>query len=208
MKTVIVNGSPQGNDSITLYTMLYIEKNFPDIEFEILQPGRQIRKMEQDFSQCRASLESADLIIFCYPVYTFLVPSQLHRFIELMKENDVKVEGKTATQVTTSLHFYDITAHRFIEENCKDLGMKYIRGLSADMEDLLKEKGRKEALAFFRFVLWNMEGSRVPAQSSSRIALVADRTGVDGTLGAMIARFKETYPGDVSITDKIGRAHV
>jgi len=200
MKTVIVNGSPQGNDSITLYTMLYIEKNFPEIEFEILNPGRQIRKMEQDFTACRASLEGADLIIFCYPVYTFLVPSQLHRFIELMKENGVNVEGKAATQVTTSLHFYDITAHRFIEENCRDLGLKYVRGLSADMEDLLKEKGRKEALDFFMFVLWNM-GQKETSSNTHKVALVADLTGDDGTLKAMIDRFMEQDGMEVTFTD-------
>lgn len=51
-------------------------------------------------------------------------------------------------QITTSKHFYDVTAHRYIEENCFDLGMHVIRGLSADMEDLLCAQGRKQAEDF------------------------------------------------------------
>ena len=56
-----------------------------------------------------------------------------------------------------SKHFYDTTAHAFIRENCADLQLRYVRGLSADMEDLLGEKGQREALAFFRHVLWSVE---------------------------------------------------
>ena len=28
-----------------------------------------------------------------------------------------------------------MTAHRYVEENCFDLGMKVVRGLSADMDE-------------------------------------------------------------------------
>ena len=157
MNILVLNGSPAGEKSITLYTVKYIQKHFPDCTFEVLPVGQKIKKFEKDFAPCRQALEKADLILFSYPVYTFLVPAQLHRFIELMKENAVEIRGKFATQLTTSKHFYDVTAHRFIEENCADLGLKYIRGLSADMEDLLEEKGRRDALEFFRFVLWSAE---------------------------------------------------
>lgn len=92
-----------------------------------------------------------------YPVYTFIAPSQLHRFIELLKASGIDLEGKFATQITTSKHFYDVTAHKYIEENCKDLGMKYIKGLSADMDDLLKEEGQKAARDFFSYVCWCIE---------------------------------------------------
>lgn len=37
-----------------------------------------------------------------------------------------------------------MTAHRYIEDNCHDLGMKVIHGLSADMEDLTTKRGREE----------------------------------------------------------------
>ena len=97
----------------------------------------------------RKALEQADLILFCYPVYTFIAPYQLHRLIELIKADGVDLSGKFASQITTSKHFYDVTAHRNVEENCFDLGMKVVRGLSADMDDLLTEQGRKEARMYF-----------------------------------------------------------
>ena len=96
----------------------------------------------------RAALQKAELILFCYPVYTFIAPYQLHRLIELIKADGVDLTGKFASQITTSKHFYDVTAHRYVEENCLDLGMKVVRGLSADMEDLLSERGQKEARDF------------------------------------------------------------
>ncbi len=231
MKILILNGSPSGVNSITLQTALYIQRFFPDHSYRVLHVGREIRRMEKDFSGCRSALEEADLILFCYPVYTFLVPAQLHRFVELMKEHQVNVKGKVATQITTSKHFYDITAHRFIQDNCDDLGLHYIRGLSADMEDLLKEEGREDALSFFRFVCWSMdhkifepvryqvlskeaeavpdpaadrEESTAPVQerSDTRIAVVADLDiGRDTPLHHLIRCFRESCPFSVDVVN-------
>ena len=106
MKITVLNGSPSGLNSITLQTVLYLEALYPDHSFQYLDTGAKIRLYEKDFSQCAQMLEQADLILFAYPVYTFLVPSQLHRFIELMKENHVNVKGTYATQITSSKHFY------------------------------------------------------------------------------------------------------
>ena len=156
MKILVINGSPKGDDSITLQTVLYIKQNYTGHSFSFLNAGSRIRSYEKDFSEPARMLQDADLLLFSYPVYTFLVPSQLHRFIELMKENRVDVAGKYASQITTSKHFYDVTAHRFIEDNCHDLGLHVIHGLSADMDDLLSKKGREEALAFMSFVEYCM----------------------------------------------------
>ena len=167
MRVLVLNGSPSGEDSITLQTVWFIRQHFKETKFEVLHVGRRIRSLEKDFSEAEAALKRADLILFCYPVYTFLVPAQLHRFIELIKEHGVDLRGKYATQLSTSKHFYDVTAHQFVQDNCDDLGLRYIRGLSADMEDLLKVKGQREALEFFRYVRWCMknhlcEPRRVP----------------------------------------------
>ena len=219
MYVLILNGSPSGKNSITLYTMLYVEKQFPECSFEILHVGQRIRSMEKDFAPCKEALERADLIVFCYPVYTFLVPSQLHRFIELMKSSGISFSSKYATQVTTSKHFYDMTAHRFIEENCADLGLNVIRGLSADMEDLLSKQGQKEAAQFFRYVLWNyrhgyhqpvpespLEKAGKPAslpsepvkKTQGRIALVTDLDESDSLLESMICRLEQVIPMEVT----------
>ena len=157
MHILVLNGSPKGKYSITLQTVHYLQILNPDHQFEILHVGQTIKSLEKDFSKAAAALEKADVLLFSYPVYTFLAPCQLHRFLELLKVSGVCVAGKFASQLTTSKHFYDVTAHNYIRDNCFDLGLKYIRGLSADMDDLTKEKGQKEAVDFFRYLCWSVE---------------------------------------------------
>ena len=142
MRILVLNGSPKGKDSVTLQTVEYLQILNPGHSFEILHVGQRIKALEKDFSPALEALDRAELILFSYPVYTFVAPCQLHRFIELMKAHKAEVAGKWASQITTSKHFYDITAHRYIQDICGDLGLKYIRGLSADMNDLLKAKGQ------------------------------------------------------------------
>ncbi len=215
MDIVIVNGSPKGNYSITLHTCLYIQKLFPQHQYEILNVGQQIKKIEKDPAPALEKLQNADLILFSYPVYTFIVPSQLHRFLELVKESGVDLSGKFATQISTSKHFYDITAHRFIQDNCADLGLKYIKGLSADMDDLTKEQGQLDARKFFQYVCHCMEkdlyeqpsvaGASLaghyqrsledrPKKSGKETVIVADILPDDQALQAMIADFQAVYP--------------
>ena len=231
MNILILNGSPKGKDSVTLQTMEYLQALFPQHTYEVLHVGRKIRRIERDFSAARAALEAADLIVFCYPVYTFLVPAQLHRFIELVKEDGIDLSGKWATQVSTSKHFYDVTAHRFIADNCADLGLRYTRGLSADMDDILEERGQREAEAFFRFVLWNIgrgfcdppagggasagdftpviateepsESRPVAATSGPGIALVTDYDpqAPAEALVALIQRFRQVFPGAIELVN-------
>ena len=117
MNILIINGSPKGKYSITLQTLNYLERKFSEHTFSVLNAGQTIRGIEKDFTKSREMLISADAIIFSYPVYTFVAPSQLHRFIELLKADGVDISGKYATQITTSKHFYDITAHKYIEDN-------------------------------------------------------------------------------------------
>lgn len=157
MKIAVINGSPKGKYSITLQTVLYLQRKYPEHSFEILHAGQRIKALEKDFSEAKELMESSDAVLFSYPVYTFLAPSQLHRFIELTKKRNVNLEDKFVTQISTSKHFYDVTAHKYIEENVLDLGMRYIRGLSADMEDLLSQEGRKEAEKFFQRFVWSLK---------------------------------------------------
>ena len=225
MRILVLNGSPAGKDSITLQTVEYLKIFFPEHEYETLHVGQKIRSIEADFSESRAALEAADLILFCYPVYTFLIPAQLHRFIELIKENHVDLSGKYATQISTSKHFYDTTAHRFISDICGDLKLRYVRGLSADMEDILTEKGQKEAKAFFRFLFWNIRNgfyetpntagqtTAVPVIASDvketqikdklHTALVTDYDPADPpqALTAMISRFCRRLPGTCEVVN-------
>ena len=159
MKICIVNGSPRGEYSVTLHSCLFLEKLYSNYQFDYLNVGVKIKGLERDFSEARQKLQEADFIIFSYPVYTFIAPSQLHRFIELIKENNINLKGKFASQITTSKHFYDITAHNYIEDNCHDLEMKYVKGLSQDMEDLTKESGQEDLKKFFDYLMYCFENN-------------------------------------------------
>lgn len=157
MKILVLNASPKGKNSTTVHTALYLQALHPEHEFTIVSVGQRIKSYEKDFAPLREELEKAELLLFCYPVYTFIAPYQLHRLIELIKAAGIDLSGKFASQITTSKHFYDVTAHRYIEENCFDLGMKVVRGLSADMDDLLTEQGRQDARNFFDQLIFSCE---------------------------------------------------
>ena len=215
MKIAVINGSPKGKYSITLQTVRYLGIIYPEHDFEVLDAGQRIKALERDFTEARRLLTECDAVLFSYPVYTFLAPSQLHRFIELVKDDGVDLTGKFATQISTSKHFYDITAHKYIEENSLDLGMKYVRGLSADMEDLLTEVGKNDAKKFFDRFLWSVENdvyvhrtespeytltpatpieNEMEKRSDKDVLILTDETDVESNLSAMISRFRATFP--------------
>lgn len=214
MNILVLNGSPKGDYSITLHTVLYLQALYPQDNFEILHVGQKIRSFEKDFSEAKAAIEKAEVLLFSYPVYTFIAPYQMQRFIELLKENRVSVTGKIATQITTSKHFYDVTAHRYIQDNVQEMGMKFIRGLSADMEDLPTEKGQAEAKKYWDHFHWCVEhgifepcylkntkpvhkaveipevSSTTASKKTGDVVIVADLTPENKQLASMIARFQ------------------
>ncbi len=215
MKFLVVNGSPKGKYSITLQTCLYLEKRFGEHEFKVLNAGQTIRALEKDFTPAKDALEWADTVIFSYPVYTFIAPYQLHRFIEILKASDIDINGKFATQISTSKHFYDVTAHRYIKENALDMGFKYLEGLSQDMDDLLKKEGRETVEKFFNHLLWSInegiyeyngkkeEEPYVPCPASGAenaekregdVVIVTDVTDKESNLYHMIERFMAKLP--------------
>ncbi|MBR6575072.1 MAG: NAD(P)H-dependent oxidoreductase [Clostridia bacterium] len=222
MKILVINGSPKGEYSITLQTVRYLEQQFPQVSFEVLHAGQKIKTLEQDFSSAVEAVKQSDFLLFSYPVYTFLAPSQLHRFLELLKNSGLSLAGKYAAQLTTSKHFYDITAHRYVQDMCQELGLKYIGGLSADMDDLLTEKGQKQARDFLQFLQWSVEKdsylpfpqpqpaftpvpATVPeadgAQKPGDVVIVTDVTPEEGNLQAMIARFQTNCPYNTRVVN-------
>ena len=215
MRILILNGSPKGKNSITLQTLEYLKLKFPGHTWETLHVGQLIALYEKDFTRAAEALTQAELILFSYPVYTFIAPYQLHRFVELMKAHGVDLRGKWASQVSTSKHFYDVTAHRYVMENAQDMGLKFVRGLSADMDDLTTAKGRQEAEGFFRRLMWAIENgycepdlpvqpepARVPvtpvaadgADKPGDVVILTDCRPEDTQLAAMIDRFRAVCP--------------
>ena len=227
MEILVINGSPSGKNSITLHTALYLEKLFPDQRFFYLNAAQSIQSLEKDFSPAIEALKKADIILFVYPVYTFIAPSQMHSFIRLMKENLQKnllsIKGKVASQITTSKHFYDITAHNYIRDNCFDLGLNYIPGLSADMDDLLNYKGQKQATDWFLHLLWcydnklfekpvehvnknlvtqiNFPYGEDELKKDKDIVILVDSSNSNPTLEAMVKYFRAKIPYKTRVID-------
>ena len=214
MNILVLNGSPKGKNSITLQTVLYLQKKNPGHTFKILHVGQKIKSLTKDFSPALEAIAKADVLLFSYPVYTFIAPCQLHRFISLMKEHGADVSGKIATQISTSKHFYDVTAHRYVQDNVQEMGMHFIRGLSADMEDLPTKKGRQEADSWFAHFVWCAEkryfepyypiASQVPVPVTvpeenfegkpGDVVIIADLKENDTQLAGMISRFRSKLP--------------
>ena len=222
MEILVINGSPKGKHSVTLQTVHYLQILHPEHHFEVLHAGQTIKALEKDFSPALAAIEKANVLLFSYPVYTFIAPSQLHRFIELLKEAKPDLCGKYASQITTSKHFYDMTAHQYIQDNCADFGLRYIRGLSADMDDLTTKKGQQEAENFFRYLCWSVSEdiyepfplphapapSRPvtvpefsPVEKPGDVVIVADLREEDTQLKAMIDRFRAKMPRKTRIVN-------
>ena len=214
MKILVLNGSPKGQYSITLQSVRYLEKRFPEHSFTVYNVGQKIKSLEKDFAPADQAIKEADVLLFSYPVYTFIAPCQLHRFIELLKASGISVKDKFVSQITTSKHFYDVTAHRYVQDNCQDLGMKYVRGLSADMDDLLTDKGQKELEDYFRYLCWSVEQNKfeqipevsappkkipvfVPECTDEKqgdVVIVTDCEADNTQLSNMIARFRAVLP--------------
>ncbi len=211
MKIAVLNGSPKGNYSTTLFSVKYLQKIFKDDEFEFIEVASRIRSLEKDFSPVVEAVKAADIVLFSYPVYTFIVPAQLHRAVELLKEESgIDWSGKYIAQITTSKHFYDQTAQKFIEENMNDLGAHYLRGFYADMEDLLEAKGQKELRDFWTYIHFRyaqLNGGYSPAHRGEaavehfheyEIAIVTDCA--DGSrLAELIDGFRAVCPAKTKV---------
>ena len=65
MKILVINGSPKGKYSITLQTLNYLQLLHPEHEFDVLHAGQSIKALEKDFSPAIASVERADVLLFC-----------------------------------------------------------------------------------------------------------------------------------------------
>ncbi len=224
MNILVLNGSPKTKQSTTLQTLRYLEQrnsNLHSFAFAHITP---ISRADQEaFVKVKQQIHEAELIVFSYPVYTFLLPYQLQRFIELLYQEGISLKGKYVTQFSTSKHFYDMTAHKYLEENALDLEAYYLQGLSADMEDLLEEKGQKEADAFFDKLIFDISigkvmqkpkketiplvtpfqesGDKVEVTGDKKVVVVTNCQCQDQSLSAMITEFIAVCPHSVVIAN-------
>lgn len=199
MKIAVINGSPKGKNSITLQTVKYLSLIHPEHEFNVLNAAQIIKLLEKDFTRAEEILSPCEAVIFSYPVYTFLAPYGLHRFFELLSESGIDLSGKYATQISTSKHFYDVTAARYVEDNIYDLGMRYVSGLLADMDDLLTDRGRVECEKFFEYFLYSM---KMGLDDKRRVPMARDYSPAPVTIPVEEAPKCEKDKDVVIVTDE------
>ena len=227
MKVVVLNGSPKGGLSVTMQYVAYLRKKFPDLAFEILDVAHDIARLERDPAAWDAvigSVRSADLVLWAFPLYVLLVASQYKRFIELVFERDAggAFAGKYAASLSTSIHYFDQTAHAYLHAICDDLGMRYAGFYSADMHDLLEEEERARLENFMRQVIaMARDGTPIQREHPSlvwpslayepvappepvgtggkKVVIVTDTRDPPGNLGRMVARLKAAFTGDVDL---------
>ena len=154
LKIIILNGSPKSEKSVTVQSMKYLEQNYESHEFEYIQVIKEIKKFEENAEALEAlctKVKEADAIIWAFPLYHALVPSYYKRLIELIFKNNLEgyFSEKYTSVFSTSIHYADIHAHNYMRAICEDLGMNYVEYLSHDMNDLVKEKRRRELKLFF-----------------------------------------------------------
>ena len=153
MKIAVLNGSPKGDLSVTMQYVRFIQKKFPQHDLKIFNIAQQIKRIEKDekaFQEIIEEVKSSQAVLWAFPLYVFLLSSQYKRFIELISEKGVKeaFQNKYTAVLTTSIHFFDHTAHNYMRAICDDLDMKYVGAFSADTHDLLKEKEREQLILF------------------------------------------------------------
>ncbi|MBN2027985.1 MAG: NAD(P)H-dependent oxidoreductase [Actinobacteria bacterium] len=227
MQITILSGSPKGDMSVTLQYMKYIESNCKENEYKVFHVGQEIKRIEKDtrlFEEIVDGVSNSDGVVWCTPVYYFLIPSQMKRFIELIYERGVGLafSGKYAAILTTSVHCSDHTAHDYLRSICEDLGMRYVDGYSADMHDLLHSEERerlvKFAACFFKYIAEDKptcsvflplrykqpeyvpgEIEDVPKTWGRKIVLISDADDHDYNLNHMIDVFTKSIASEVEV---------
>jgi multimeric flavodoxin WrbA len=158
MKITVLHGSPKGDISVTMQYVRYLEKMMPEHVWTIEQVSSQITKLENDvheFERLMGSVQNADVVLWSFPLYHLLVPSQMKRFIELVRERGAADSffGKYSAAIMTSIHYYDHTARNYIHAVSEDLGMRFSGAFTPEMEDLTKANTRKNLVLFAQQVM-------------------------------------------------------
>ena len=153
MKICVLNGSPKGDESVTMQYVRFLKLAYPSHTFTTENIGQRIAAIEaneEEYKKVIASIDAADAILFATPVYFMLVPAQLKRFIELLFSRNAAPAffNKFAASLTTSIHFFDHTANAYLHAIAEDLGMHWAGSFMAEMEDLLAEKHQEELVRF------------------------------------------------------------
>jgi multimeric flavodoxin WrbA len=229
MKIVVLGGSPKGENGLTHLYVRFLRSRFPQLQWTLLELSPisdELATDENRFREIIGAIRTADGVLWAFPVYFYLVPAQFKRFIELIFERGVEesFRGKYAAVLTTSIRFFDHTAHNYLHALCDDLEMRYTGFHSASMDDILQEKERDRLLQFGENFLLAMErgiatprtypplterdfryrpgpGERCVDLKGKRLVVVTDLENEASNLAGMVRRFCESFCGQTEVVN-------
>jgi multimeric flavodoxin WrbA len=221
MKIVVLGGSPKGENGLTHLYVRFLRSRFPQHHWTLWEVSSKNSELEYDdarFTECIDAVRNADGVLWAFPVYFYLVPGPYKRFIELIFERGVEnaFRDRYAAVLTTSIRFFDHTAHNYLHGICDDLDMRYSGFHSAAMDDILRKMEQQRLLDFGRNFLSTMERQVPTSQAYSalserdfqyrpglagdhvdtmgkRLVIVTDLEYEESNLGGMISRFKAAF---------------
>lgn len=224
MKFLIIGGSPKGNKSVTMQYVKYLEHCNEAIEFVYHQVAYKVNsyvKNDEKLSEFFNDVETSDAIIWAFPLYYSLVHSDYKQFIEVILKDKRKdsFNNKYAISLSTSINYFDHTAHNYIQGICEDLNINYFDGFSANMGDIEKEEGREKLESFAKLFInsieredvypklypvipegnWNYNNgmNSINLSTEKRIVILTD--SLDGNLGEMINQFSKQFNEEIGI---------
>ncbi len=227
MRIVVLNGSPKGDISVTIQYVNYLIKKYPHHEYKTVNISQRIKAIEKDqheFDQIIADIQAADGVLWAFPLYILIVHAHYKRFIELVYERGAQAAfaGKYAASLSTSIHFFDHTAHNYIHAICDDLGMRFVESFSPDMTDLLKPDGQAKTAQFgghffaaiqsgvvtprqYAPLTWRNfqyqpgEAPQPVATQGKKVVILHDSRDPSSNLSRMVERCRSAFTGDVSV---------
>lgn len=227
MKIVVLGGSPKGEHGLTHLYARFLRNRVPRHDWTLLELSPICAELEADtdkFMEIIGAVRTADVVLWSFPVYYYLVPAPYKRFIELIFEQgaDEAFKGKHAAVLTTSIHFFDHTAHAYLHAVCDDLGMRYAGFHSASMDDILREQERGRLQQFAEHFLSAAErgipvtrtfpplatrdfnyrpgrAERRVATGGKRVIVVTDGEKGETNLAGMIRRFEDSCDDAIEV---------
>ncbi len=229
MKITVLNGSPKGELSITLQYAHFLQNKFPRHELKVFHVSQHIKKLEKDekaFREIMDEVRSSDGVLWAFGVFVLAPPSQYMRFVELISERGVEdaFKGKYAAVLTTSIHYFDHTAHNYMRAVCEALNMRYADGLSLYLQDLTDKNRRQDLIAFAEnffeaiekrfttarlfkpltftdFVYEPSPPEKKTATKGKNVVVLTDAYDSNSNLGKMINRFKQSFVVEIEVID-------
>lgn len=223
MKIAVLNGSPKGQKSGTLTSFQYAAKQMPAVEFNVIDISKRINTLERndkEYANVIGQIREADGVLWLFPVYIYMVPSGIKRFIELVgRKGDVSIfVGKYTAAYSTSIHFFDTIAHNYLHAVMDDWNTRFTGSLSAAMDDITTDLGKRQLRSFlsnlvnciveqrplpkayspmvtsdFKYEATAADGK--PELTGKHILFVHDSEGDDTNLGQMVKQMKAQFDG-------------